>query len=54
METILVLNGYQIDVDVDEQERIILAVAAGELSREKFTAWLKSRLTIMCASRYPG
>jgi hypothetical protein len=29
---------------VDEQERIILAIAAGELRREQFVEWLESHL----------
>ena len=29
METFLVLNGYELDADVDEQERLILEVASG-------------------------
>lgn len=41
METFLVLNGYEIDASVDEQERVILQVASGELGREEFTDWLR-------------
>jgi death-on-curing protein len=40
METFLVLNGYEISASVDEQERVILQVASGEMGREEFTAWL--------------
>jgi len=40
METFLVLNGYEIHADVDEQERIFLALAAGKLAREEFEGWL--------------
>jgi hypothetical protein len=29
---------------VDEQERIILQVAAGELGRDEFTDWLRSHV----------
>jgi death-on-curing protein len=43
METFLVLNGYEIEATVDEQERII-QVAAGELGRNEFTDWLRSRV----------
>ena len=45
MEAFLVLNGYEIQASVDEQERIILRLAAGELDRAAFTAWLRSRIT---------
>jgi len=44
METFLVLNGYEIEADVDEQERIILQVVAGELGRNEFTDWLRSHV----------
>lgn len=42
LETILILNGSEISASVDEQERVILAVAAGELSRDDFIAWVES------------
>ena len=41
METFLILNGWEIQATVDEQENIILGVASGEISREIFTQWLK-------------
>ena len=41
MEVCLLMNGLEIHADVDEQERVILAVAAGDMSREAFTAWLR-------------
>jgi death-on-curing protein len=44
METFLVLNGYEIEAAVDEQERIILQVASGELGRDEFTDWLRGHL----------
>jgi death-on-curing protein len=40
MEVFLILNGYEVDASVDEQERIILQLAAGELERGAFTEWL--------------
>jgi death-on-curing protein len=40
MEVFLYLNGCEIDASIDEQEKIILAVAAGELDRVGFTAWV--------------
>ena len=45
METFLVLNGWELDAGVDEQEKMILALAAGKLSRERFTEWVQSRMT---------
>jgi death-on-curing protein len=40
METFLVLNGLEINAFVDEQERVILALASGKLERHSFTNWL--------------
>jgi death on curing protein len=40
METLLVLNGFEVSASVDEQETTILGVASGVSSREAFTAWL--------------
>jgi len=42
MEVFLVLNGHEIRAAVDEQEQIILEVAAGERDREALTEWLRS------------
>jgi len=44
IETFLVLNGLEIDAPIDEQERVILTLASGELEREKFVEWLKQRV----------
>jgi len=44
MEVFLVLNGFEISASVDEQERIILKVASGELDRPGFSAWLRDHL----------
>lgn len=41
METFLILNGYEIEAPVDEQAQIFLDLAAGNLTREAFTNWLK-------------
>jgi death-on-curing protein len=44
MELFLVLNGFEIRASVDEQERIILRLAAGELRRDEFTEWLRAHI----------
>jgi death-on-curing protein len=44
MEMFLVLNGHELDAGVDEQERIILGLTAGELSREEFAGWVRSSM----------
>ena len=44
METFLILNGFEIDASVDDQEQIIVRVAAGKLQRDEFTAWLRKHV----------
>jgi death on curing protein len=44
METFLVLNGYEIAATTDEQEQIILGLAAGRMTRDEFTEWLRSHV----------
>lgn len=41
METFLVLNGGEIDADVGDQERLMLALAAGQIDRAQLTDWLR-------------
>ena len=40
MEIFLILNGYEISANVDEQVDIILGVASGNVDRNAFTKWL--------------
>ena len=42
MEVFLVLNGVEISASVDEQERFMLALAAGAVSRDELVNWLRS------------
>jgi death on curing protein len=44
METFLVLNGWELAAGVDEQEQVMLRLAAGDLERDEFTAWVQSHL----------
>lgn len=44
MEVMLVLNGFEITASVEEQEAVILAVAAGEMSRERLRNWLEANV----------
>jgi death on curing protein len=44
METLLVLNGWELVAAVDEQEAVILGLAAGTIEREAFTAWVHAHL----------
>ena len=41
METFLLLNGVEIAAPIDEQERIMLALAAGTCSRDELLRWLQ-------------
>ena len=45
MAVFLDLNGIAVDAAIDEQERLMLALAAGQISRENLTAWLKGHVT---------
>lgn len=44
MEVMLVLNGYEINAAVDEQEQVIIAVASGSLSRDDFARWVEEHV----------
>ena len=44
LEVTLVLSGFELNASVDEQEKIILDLAAGQLTREEFTDWTRSRV----------
>ena len=41
MATFLLLNGLDLDASTDEQERLILELAAGKLRREDVVDWLR-------------
>ena len=44
MDTFLVLNGTEIDAPVDDQERLMLDLAAGRIGRSQLTDWLRQHL----------
>lgn len=44
MEVFLVLNGFEIEASVEEQEKLILNLAQGILRRADVAAWLESHL----------
>jgi death-on-curing protein len=44
METLLVMNGYELVSDVDDTEKVILALAGGNLSREELLEWVTSHI----------
>jgi death-on-curing protein len=45
METFLMLNGHELHCAIDAQERVILRLAAGDLSRNAFTDWVRQHTT---------
>lgn len=47
METFLVINDYELDATVDEQEAIILQLASGKLGRDAFTDWIREHTRTM-------
>ena len=47
MEVFLVLNKKEINADIDEQEKMILALAAGEINRSFFTDWLNDHIQVL-------
>jgi death on curing protein len=44
MEIFLLLNGFEIVADVDEQERLVLQLAASEIGRVELTGWLRAHV----------
>lgn len=40
MEVFLLMNGHELQAQVDEQERLVLDLAAGQLSRDIFSDWV--------------
>ena len=44
METFLILNGFEIDAAVDEQEQVILTIASGNMKRDAFAVWLRAHV----------
>ena len=44
MEVFLLLNGFELEAAVDEQEATIIAVASGSMSQTELATWLRGRL----------
>ena len=44
VEAMLMLNGFELSAGVDESETEILAVAAGDRSRDEFRAWIEKHV----------
>jgi len=50
MEVFLVLNGYEIEASIDEQEQVILSVASGQTDRAALSEWVKHHIVELRAS----
>jgi death-on-curing protein len=44
METLLALNGFELSASTDEQEQVILQLAAGQTQRPDFTDWVRTHV----------
>jgi death-on-curing protein len=42
MEIFLLINGFEIISDLEEQERIVMSIAKGTMQKEEYFDWLKS------------
>ena len=45
MEVFLILNGFEVEASVDEQEEVVLRVASGEMNREALAEWVRTHLS---------
>ncbi|MGH9966762.1 MAG: type II toxin-antitoxin system death-on-curing family toxin [Pyrinomonadaceae bacterium] len=46
MEVFLLLNGHEIDASVDDQEKVIIGVASGKVSRIELSEWLGEHMAV--------
>jgi len=46
MEVLLLLNGHEIDASVDDQEKLIIDVASGKVSRIELSEWLSKHMVV--------
>ena len=44
IEVFLVLNGYEIDASVADQEKVIIQLATGKMERAELVHWLKDHM----------
>ncbi len=44
METFLVRNGSELESSVDEQERLMVRLASGEMTRDELATWIRDHL----------
>jgi len=44
METFLFLNGFELEADVEDSERVFLGLAGGKVTRDQFFEWVKRHI----------
>ena len=45
MEALLMLNGFELQASVDEQERVMLSLASSSFAREELVEWIREHST---------
>lgn len=50
MSTFLLLNGAEVEATIDEQEQLMLDLAAGRIRRDQLTVWLNEHVKPIDAS----
>ena len=45
IDAFLEMNGFRLNCNIDEQESVILGVAAGTVDRDSFTAWIRAHIS---------
>jgi death-on-curing protein len=51
MEILLVLNGYEINASVDEQEELFLNLASSKIKRQELVEWLEKKIVSLSQPR---
>lgn len=44
MEVFLIMNGYELNADIDEQEEIFLKLARGEMQQRELSEWINKKI----------
>jgi death-on-curing protein len=47
MEAFLIFNGCELGAQTDEQEQVILQLAAGQMKRPEFTDWVRRHVIVV-------
>jgi death on curing protein len=45
LETMLLVNGHELDAAIDAAETTVLGVASGAMDRQQFTEWARAHCT---------